>query len=240
MGLWALLGLQVWQVQSKFLASDSPCGDWIDDYRDLEQIAEVVDSWGPRALEALTDADAASSAHGEGATAHSFEKFRRTDRRFGLALALRARLEELGTEGEDGLFLHRLKALDVHDKIGFPPTVLDVMPNRPRAPSFLGNAGHRVGGCDAAEAAQEAGAGDELGAPAVIGVAIVEGVGEDDIGPKTAQHLNDLQKGRLIHFEEAIGETEVFTVGQAEDFGGTSGLYTAQLRRTAGAEFATS
>jgi hypothetical protein len=93
-------------------------------------------------------------------------------------------------------------------------------------------------GFDATQAAEEAGSGDELRTPTVVGMAIREGVGENRVGAKPSKDFDDLAEVWPVDLEETVGHLEVFAVGEAQDLGCGGGFLEAQGRRSPRAQFA--
>ena len=72
----------------------------------------------------------------------------------------------------------------------------------------------------------------------MVGVAVVQRVGQHHGRTQPTDGRNHQPQGGVVHFEEPVGEAEVFTVNQPKDLGGLGRFLVAELRGASSSQFA--
>ncbi len=99
------------------------------------------------------------------------------------------------------------------------------------------NAAVRAQGLNHPQARQEAGIGGQLGAPAVVGVPVMNSIAEHYFGLVAPNGSNERQLMLRVVAEKPVGQTQVFARAQPQHQAGRGGFGGPNSRGAAGAQF---
>lgn len=123
-------------------------------------------------------------------------------------------VEELGLKAADRFHFLLKAGRDINDQVGLGKAILDIVEYFFRAPCGL--CLPFPFGFDLAQAAEEAGIGDQSPGPTMIGMPVGQGIGQYNLWLVMTQYPDDLQLVLLVVFEEAVGHFQVSPHRQAQ------------------------